>query len=190
MLIPPRSLEKAFLRYYMSNFIMASRSVVSSSNGYDPTARSPTKICDPYGQEGKPMDHDKAMELLRTLDTQWRLAFSSELNMDSVKTVAGRPHTPQSLYREFVHDTFIHGSRFLTMIAAVAHNNNHFPEISLKRRLVSPIHGWEVVSSVKCFTPTLKGLSYHDFHLALMIDVELTRPEYQRLLSVTKGSNA
>jgi pterin-4a-carbinolamine dehydratase len=154
------------------------------SRGYDPTARIPTKKCDPYGQDGKPLDYTKAMELLQTLDTPWRLV---EVVPGSKLDTQRHPTTTYlSLYREFYHETFIHGSRFLAMIAAVAQNNNHFPEISLQRQLVNPIQGWQVISSVQCFTPTLKGLSYHDFHLALMIDVEVARPEYQRLLTVKK----
>jgi pterin-4a-carbinolamine dehydratase len=85
---------------------------------------------------------------------------------------SGSMPTPLSLYREFHHDNFVNGSRFLATIAAVAHNNNHYPEISLKRRLHKDANKWEVIVTICCHTPTLKGLSHHDFHLALMVDVE------------------
>jgi len=166
------------------NVTRMTRSLSSFSREYDPTARTPTKKCDPYGQEGKPLTYDKAMELLQTLDTQWTLQLPQTSIMEGVMIKDVPP--PVSLYRQFYHASFMDGAKFLSVIAAVAHNNNHFPEISLQRRLVKDSKGWEFMTLCTCYTPTLKGLSHHDFHLALMVDVEVARPEYQRLLLVRK----
>jgi len=173
------------------------------SHGYDPMARTPTEKCDPYGQGGKPMEYDKAIKLLQTLDQSWRVMDASSVsqspssyiqrntNTSSVLCDSGQHTFPYLyLYREFYHDSFLDGSKFLNMIAAISQNHNHYPEISLQRRLIHSMKAWEIVTSVKCFTQTLAGLSHSDFLLALMIDVEATRPEYQKLLFVTNENKS
>lgn len=42
--------------------------------GTDPLAKKPTKVCDPYGQGGKPLTVEQAKALLPTLDGSWKLA--------------------------------------------------------------------------------------------------------------------
>ena len=37
----------------------------------DPMAKKPNKVCDPYGQSGKPLDYHQAKSLLSTLDKGW-----------------------------------------------------------------------------------------------------------------------
>ena len=98
----------------------------------------------------------------------------NDIAQEQQSTNASRSSTgaPSSIYREYYHDDFVTGSRFVAQVAAVAHNNNHYPFITLERRLMRREKAWRVVSVVKCTTPTLGGLSYNDFHLAMLVDVE------------------
>jgi pterin-4a-carbinolamine dehydratase len=126
-----------------------------SSNRPDPFARRPNQKCDPYGQGGKPLGVDDAQRLLATVSDDWRLE-SQENGSD----------TPFFLVREFYHDDFLAGSSFVNEIAAVAQMNDHYPSITLERRLDSKKKAWRVVTTVKCHTKVLGGLSHHDFFLA------------------------
>lgn len=152
-----------------------------STSTLDPTAKRPTKACDPYGQGGKPLSLLDASGLLTTLDDGWTLQRQQHHRAQSIIS-APEPAPPQSVCKEFYHDNFVTGSRFVSHVAAVAHNNNHYPTITLERRLMKREEAWRVVSTVKCFTPTLGGLSYNDFHLAMLIDVEVARPEVADLI--------
>lgn len=159
-----------------------------SQMGGDPTARRPTKICDPYGQGGKPLSHGDATGLMATVDVGWAILLAEPKKHDASHERQGRGKAtntgafPLSLFREFYHDNFVTGSRFLSHVAAVGHLNNHYPFLSLERRLMKREKAWRVVTCVKCFTPTLGGLSYNDFHLAMLIDVEVSRPEVSQLV--------
>jgi len=153
----------------------------NSTSTLDPTAKRPTKACDPYGQGGKPLSLLDASGLLKTLDDGWTLQQKPHHRAQST-TSAPEPAPPQSICKEFYHDNFMTGSRFVSHVAAVAHNNNHYPTITLERRLMKREKAWRVVSAVNCFTPTLGGLSYNDFHLAMLIDVEVARREVADLL--------
>ena len=122
-------------------------------------------------------------------DDDSKLPNSIMSNNDSSNDIAqeqqsanASPAAPSSIYREYYHDNFVTGSRFVAQVAAVAHNNNHYPRITLERRLMRREKAWRVVSVVKCFTPTLGGLSYNDFHLAMLVDVETARPEVAELM--------
>ena len=139
----------------------------------DPMARRPTKVCDPYGQDGKPMERSKAIVLLTTLNDGW------ELDTDS-----------KTLTKQFYHSDYMSASKFLTTVAAVAHNNNHFPSISLERHLGrdGKRMGWRVITTVTCTTPTLAGLSTNDFHVAMLVDVETEREHVNKLLLGEKES--
>ena len=119
---------------------------------YDPLARRPNKICDPYGQGGKPLSREQTEHLLATLEDGWRLIPET--------------NDPTGLVREFYHKDFIAASQFVAKIAAVAHVNNHYPSILLERRLLPK--AWQVVTRVECRTLTLEGLSYNDFHMAMV----------------------
>ena len=107
---------------------------------------------------------------------------NNSMAQEQQSTNASSTAAPLSIYREYYHDNFITGSRFVTQVAAVAHNNNHYPCITLERRLMRREKAWRVVSVVKCSTPTLGGLSYNDFHLAMLVDVETARPEVAGLI--------
>lgn len=73
---------------------------------------------------------------------------------------------PVALIREFEHPDFLFGARFTTRMAAVAQMNAHFPSFTLERRIVRKT--WQVVTSIRCQTVVLGGLSTHDFHLAMV----------------------
>ena len=110
--------------------------------------------------------------------------INNDIAQEQQSTDASRSSTaaPLSIYREYYHDNFVTGSRFVAQVAAVAHNNNHYPCITLERRLMRREKAWRVVSVVKCSTQTLGGLSYNDFHLAMLVDVETARPEVAELI--------
>jgi len=119
----------------------------------DPTARRPNQVCDPYGQGGKPLAAFEAKSLMATIHKEWEL----------VETDDG---APVALQREFVHTDFLQASKFLHRLAAVAEMNAHFPSLHLERRIVQK--NWVTVSTARCHTTVLKGLSRHDFHLAMV----------------------
>jgi len=147
------------------------------------SSRRPTSRCDPYGQGGKPLPYIESKNLLdATLEPKWKLDCAEDGGKDegvSIETL----QPPLSLYREFYHKDFMLGSKFLSYIAAVAYNNGHFPQLTLERRLFPKDKEYRVVTTVKCFTPVLGGLSYNDFHIATMIDIEITREEVAKFLS-------
>jgi pterin-4a-carbinolamine dehydratase len=127
------------------------RRFFDSGPSYDPLARRPNEVCDPYGQGGKPLSREDAQGLLATVEKDWRLVPED---------------SPTGLIRDFHHENFMEGSQFVGKIAAVAHMNNHYPSIQLERKLLP--RSWQVATTVKCSTPTLKGLSYNDFHIAMV----------------------
>ena len=127
------------------------RQFFATKASYDPLARRPNQICDPYGQGGKPLSREDAQDLLATVEKEWSLVPED---------------SPTLLVRDFYHKDFMEGSKFVSKIAAVAHMNNHYPSIYLERRLLSK--AWQVTTRVECSTPTLGGLSYNDFHIAMV----------------------
>jgi pterin-4a-carbinolamine dehydratase len=149
----------------------------------DPMTRRPNKVCDPYGQGGKPLLSSEAKDQMATLDEGWVLMYDNH-DHDDETTIdrEGNGNVPKSLQKEFYHANYIHGSKFTSLVAAVAHMNNHYPTLSLERRLERKEKAWSVVTTVKCHTPTLGGLSYNDFHIALLVDVEVAREETRPLL--------
>ena len=186
-LVPPQ--------YAGNPFDTQIRHMSSQASGRkDPTAKRPTRVCDPYGQSGKPLSNLDAQGLMATLEDGWILeeamsqqdhggnASDDDSKDAHEKQSTTTTTTPSSIYREYYHDNFMDGSKFVAQVAAVAHNNNHYPCIELERRLMKREKAWRVVSVVKCFTPTLGGLSYNDFHLAMLVDVETTRPEVADLI--------
>jgi pterin-4a-carbinolamine dehydratase len=73
---------------------------------------------------------------------------------------------PLALVRSFQHPDFLSASRFLHTMAAVAQLNAHYPSLSMERKIIH--RHWYVISTVKCHTTVLGGLSTFDFHLALV----------------------
>lgn len=121
---------------------------------YDPTARRPNQVCDPYGQGGQPMSVQQAMRYKGTIDNAWELERDSE------------EEPPVALKRIFLHADFLTGADFVRRLAAVAQVNNHYPSLMLERRIHKK--NWQVVTEVKCSTVVLGGLSASDFHLAMV----------------------
>lgn len=141
----------------------ASSSSVNKPPRPDPFARRPNKKCDPYGQGGKPLSTEDAQRLLSTLNDGWTLRQQDGSPVDA----NGNPSViPTRLTRSFEHSDFMSGSSFLNHVAAVAQMNDHFPTLSLERKLDSRLKQWKVVSTVSCHTFVLEGLSHHDFFLA------------------------
>jgi len=145
----------------------------------DPTAKRPNRLCDPYGQGGQPLGHADVQSLLATLHGDWKVETSAE---GKNKDENDAPAVPVALTREFRHADFLRGIRFLHRLAAVAELNAHFPSLHLERRIDKKKHNWRTVSTARCHTTVLGGLSRHDFYLAMLIDVEVDRPEAQKLL--------
>lgn len=138
----------------------------------DPTARRPNKICDPYGLQGKPLGLNEAQQQLSILDDGWRLGSDELAEMQQ----------PTFLEKEYLHRSYLEGSKFISKLAAVAHNNNHFFSMKLERRLMRREKNWKFVTRVRCHTEVLGGLSFHDFHIAMLIDVEVARDDVKKLV--------
>jgi pterin-4a-carbinolamine dehydratase len=146
----------------------------------DPTARRPNRVCDPYGQGGRPLESMVQIQSLRaTLHADWNLVWCS--NGTGTEDDAGQVQpadaasssaaaAPVAIVRECVHPDFLAGARFLHGIAAVAQVNAHYPSIALERRIVGKQSkkNWVTVSIIRCQTTVLRGLSTHDFHLAMV----------------------
>ncbi len=169
-------------RYAVPTYSQHTKKLSNSSRirTRDPLAKRPNKVCDPYGQNGKPMSNTEAMNQLSLLETGWVLndGLEEDTGMD----------VPNSLSKTYYHSNYIDGARFASIAAAVAHNNNHYPSIFLERRLMKREKAWRVVTTIKCRTETLGGLSFNDFHIAMLIDVEAARSDVQSLLLEEKDS--
>jgi pterin-4a-carbinolamine dehydratase len=129
----------------------------------DPTAKRPNRLCDPYGQSGKPLAAAEAEDLRSAIHADWKLERVEQNDELS---------QPMAVVREFAHPDFLSGSRFLHSLAAVAQMNDHFPSLHLERRILKK--NWQAVSVVRCRTTVLGGLSTHDFHLAMVRSVIVT----------------
>lgn len=130
----------------------------------DATAKRPTKVCDPYEQNGMALTPKQAAELAGTIDPKWKL------NGDS--TV---------ISREFLHNSFLDASKFAQQLSFIAFNNNHYPKISIERRLGKG--KWLFVSTAQCSTEVLRGLSFNDFQLCMLIDVEIETPTVKKMMA-------
>lgn len=152
------ALEPLLMPVFPNRRSFAASSSPPPSDAYDPLARRPNKICDPYGQGGKPLSHQEAQNLLSTVHDDWRLVVPSAADDYDMP--------PAGLMRDFFHKDMMDGAQFVTKIAAVGTINNHYPSILLERRLLPK--AWQVVTRVTCRTPTLEGLSYNDFYVAMV----------------------
>lgn len=193
----------------------------------DPFAKRPSQKCDPYGLAGQSLSYDECLDWLRTLEDGWKLLMNGDADNNRRESVQNMHSemkvTPIFLQRQFYHATFHDASQFLSQIALLSTNLNHYPYLSMERVLVDDLStvsnsgnsnddanatntntrlskqqrkkskGWVFVSTVRCSTyrPPVtrsdsekqedspeckdKGLTYHDFHLAMNIDVETNR---------------
>jgi pterin-4a-carbinolamine dehydratase len=143
-----------------------------------------------------------SMLLNTTLEKGWSVNFSPlSFPIDNEKGAYSENHQqcnveggdeaqrkllPLNIYKEFHHENLLQGTKFISSLASLCLVHHHFASFHLERRLMSRIEknnvtsdsstlsssGWNFVTTVTCCTPTLGGLSYNDFHLAMMIDVE------------------
>jgi pterin-4a-carbinolamine dehydratase len=135
----------------------------------DPMAKRPNKLCDPYGQGGRPMSMEEAQLLKKTIHDDWRIETTTTTTASSESSSSSsEAEAAATLYlvRDFHHGDYLYGARFLAKLAAVAQINNHFPSLTLDRKIVQK--NWHVYTRVKCHTKVLGGLSQHDFHLAIV----------------------
>lgn len=123
------------------------------------------------------------MRLSATVDPAWKV----ETEMKESKEGDSLVH-PATIIREFQHPDFISAASFLQHVAAVAQMNDHFPSLTVERKLNSRKKQWTVVSTIQCHTKVLGGLSHHDFFLATLLDVEIDRPEVKSLITSENDS--
>jgi pterin-4a-carbinolamine dehydratase len=123
----------------------------------------------PVWSGGKPLSLEVSKQLLLTLSGTWHLDCVSD-------------GAPKALVGKYKHQDYARASAFIAKIAAVGDLNNHYPEITLQRKLLSREKRWEVTSTISCSTVTLGGLSSNDFLVAMLIDVEAARPEVSQYL--------
>lgn len=119
----------------------------------DPMAKRPNKLCDPYGQQGKPLARIEAESLKATVHEDWKM-------MD------GEGECPAAITREFRHADFRSGAAFLQHLASTCVIQDHYAALTLDRKIMKK--NWVVVSQVRCHTLVLGGLSSHDFFLAMV----------------------
>ena len=124
---------------------------------FDATAAKPSKVCDPYENEGNPLSEAQCTSLMPTVSSEWALVDDNS-----------------ALVREIEVDNYMKGAQLLTTLAAVAFNDGHFPLLSLERR-VARRRRWQEYVVVRCQTVVLGGLSYRDFQLAMLMDVEMSK---------------
>lgn len=105
------------------------------------------------------MEEGTAQSLRATVDDAWQLLLL--LQDDTNGT-----NIPTALVREFIVPDFVHGARLTSAVAAAAQLQNHFPRITMDRRIVRK--EWQTFVQVQCHTVVLGGLSTHDFHLAMV----------------------
>lgn len=228
----------------------------------DPTARRPTRKCDPYGLEGGSLSRSRCAEMMATLEDGWELLRREEPSAtasvdDPSDDADGGPDdecarggattveeaAPTFLRKRYFHRSLHEASQFLSRVSLLATNLNHYPYLSMERVLVDDLNnihgkssdedgngggdlierddnnncgstvkkrkrkvkGWVFRSTVRCSTyrphtagsadsrpPSQaddegelhrdKGLTYHDFHLAMSVDVEVNREDVKALL--------
>ena len=129
-----------------------------AKKSYDATAGKPSAICDPYDNKGEPLSGSQCAEMLLTVGDAWTLLEDNS-----------------ALVREIEVTNFMRGAKLLTTLAAVSFNDGHFPTLTLERRKGKG-RRWQEVVQVKLQTVVLEGLSFRDFQLAVLMDVELARP--------------
>ena len=103
------------------------------------------------------MDAATAQSLRATVDDAWQILLQDDTNDTNL---------PTALVREFIVPDFVHAARLTSAVAAAAQLQNHFPRITMDRRIVRK--EWQVFVQVQCHTVVLGGLSTHDFHLAMV----------------------
>ena len=165
---------------------------IHTSNYDDATAKRPNKVCDPYEQNGMPLSGEECQRLMNlnyystaaaaasstnknVVVQQWKLLDCNRNIICNNNNIIDTTRPPMYLIREFEHLDYRMGHKFVSSMASVAFMNNHFPKISLHRKLLKHPHRWQVVTTIECHTQLLKGLSYNDFQIAMYMDFEVER---------------
>jgi len=121
----------------------------------DPTAKRPTRKCDPFGLDGNSLSYEECNNTwMSTLEKGWTLIIIPPPPPSSDITIEGKGHEESQLYaapatanptflrKHYYHKSFLDASQFITHVSSVATYNNHYPHLSFERILTS-----EVVSS-------------------------------------------
>ena len=121
----------------------------------DPTAKRPTRKCDPFGLDGNSLSYEECNNTwMSTLEKGWTLIIIPPPPPRSDITIEGKGHEESQLYaapatanptflrKHYYHKSFLDASQFITHVSSVATYNNHYPHLSFERILTS-----EVVSS-------------------------------------------
>jgi hypothetical protein len=119
----------------------------------DPTAKRPTRKCDPFGLNGKSLSYDECNTWMSTLEKGWTLIpsppppppnSSSDITIEEGKGKAEESsqlpdakNNPTFLQKHYYHKSFLDASQFITHVSSVAMNNNHYPHLSFERILTS-----------------------------------------------------
>ena len=53
---------------------------------YDPTAKRPNRLCDPYGQGGRPLSYEDATKLRTTLHTDWIFHMPPTIEVENISS--------------------------------------------------------------------------------------------------------
>lgn len=93
------------------------------------------------------MPLEQAQQMLRNLHQDWCLHDNA-------------------LRRIFLMQDY--NARLVQTIAAVAQEQAHFPRSITLERQVAKSGTWRMATVVECQTVVLRGLSVHDFHLAMV----------------------
>jgi pterin-4a-carbinolamine dehydratase len=124
----------------------------------DATAKKPNKKCDPYGQQGKPLEYSNVQDVIKKMNihTDWEI--------EQNKNDSEGP--PLALKREFLHANFLDGAKLVHKLAAICVVNATFPSITLDRRIVKK--QWQIFTVIRFSTQVLGGLSGQDLHVAMV----------------------
>ena len=98
-----------------------------------------------------------------------------EVSPDMLRASDAASHSAVEVIWRQVVSPQLQMSPLLTTLAAVSFNDGHFPTLTLERRKGKG-RRWQEVVQVKLQTTVLGGLSYRDFQLAVLMDIELARP--------------
>jgi pterin-4a-carbinolamine dehydratase len=192
---------------YLHLNLAARRFTVSDkATRFDPTAKRPTQKCDPYGLSGQSLSYQECINQLSTLEEGWKLKnadhgateeesptfLEKQFYHDTFYTASRFMSQISLLCTNLNHYPQLSIERLLVDDVTKFYNTQKAADISdnLKKR---KIKGWVFVSTIRCSTyrpPTKKedtgalekGLTYHDFHLAMSVDVEANREEMGQLL--------
>jgi len=130
----------------------------------DPTSPNPRPVCDPYGNNGKPLSPSQIKLMLPTIDSQWELS-SNQRSLTRVFNFRPFLLTDESLRIPGMLPAAgpRAASSFISTIANICINNDHW-----YYRLEFKPNRCEVLVELK--TAVRAGLTNMDFYIALQVD--------------------